>query len=131
MLHSVNQRAQLRFVRSFQPYAIEAIAKHMDCVMLGLQVQPNQLLNTSRYRHQLVNWKGSILAVGGQVDDLNGQSHKVLNILQLDMASRSWSLKREFKSAPNSEWHEPQWGTDSCRAWLVAEACMAVESLRT
>eukprot|EP00877_Chromochloris_zofingiensis_P002085 jgi/Chrzof1/11878/Cz06g13090.t1 len=68
-----------------------------------LPVQPAYALNASRYRHQLVSWRSKLVAVGGQADDQNGESRKVLSVIELDMATRQWELKRQFTQQRSSE----------------------------
>jgi hypothetical protein len=61
-----------------------------------MQVEVNSALVTSRYRHQLVQWKDKLLLVGGQRDDRDGSSTKVINIIALDLNDRKWSMVKEF-----------------------------------
>eukprot|EP00877_Chromochloris_zofingiensis_P003872 jgi/Chrzof1/13486/UNPLg00573.t1 len=68
-----------------------------------LPLQPNHHLNASRYRHQLVSWRGKLVAVGGQADDQDGESSKVLSVIELDMATRQWELKRQLTQQRSSE----------------------------
>jgi hypothetical protein len=60
-------------------------------------VDDNASLTTSRYRHQLVTWNDKILAVGGQHDDSYGSSQDVINVIELDLNTRQWSLLKQFK----------------------------------
>jgi hypothetical protein len=41
--------------------------------------------------------------MGGQVDDSNGQSRQVLDVLLMDPNNRKWTLKRPFTSQQNGE----------------------------
>eukprot|EP00775_Hariotina_reticulata_P009585 gene9585-9748_t len=61
-----------------------------------MQVPVDSTLVTARYRHQLVHWNDKLLIVGGQQDDSSGNSVKVLNIIELDLNTRSWILVKEF-----------------------------------
>lgn len=64
---------------------------------LALQTLPDAALNTTRYRQQLVPWGGGkLIMVGGQFDDQNGASKKAMSMIVLDLATRAWSLRREF-----------------------------------
>jgi hypothetical protein len=64
---------------------------------LTLQTVPDAQLNTSRYRHQLAPWGDDrIIMVGGQCDDRNGASVKAMTMVTLDLATRTWQLKRSF-----------------------------------
>jgi hypothetical protein len=67
-----------------------------------IQVKNNAGLSVLRYRHQLVTWRVKILAVGGQQDDSNGASKQLINIVQLDLNTREWSLLKAF-SQPGGE----------------------------
>eukprot|EP00879_Flechtneria_rotunda_P012921 GHRR01013494.1.p1 GENE.GHRR01013494.1~~GHRR01013494.1.p1 ORF type:complete len:1269 (+),score=413.90 GHRR01013494.1:1918-5724(+) len=61
-----------------------------------IQVQSNETLVTSRYRHQLVAWRDTVLMVGGQRDDSNGASQKVISVIGLDLNTRNWRLLKQF-----------------------------------
>jgi hypothetical protein len=62
-----------------------------------VQTVPDAAINTTRYRQQLVPWRGDrLVMVGGQFDDRNGLSQKTLSLVVLDMATREWALRREF-----------------------------------
>lgn len=62
-----------------------------------LQAAPEPALNTTRYKQQLLPWRGDkLVMVGGQFDDRNGASQKTMSMVVLDLSSREWSLRREF-----------------------------------
>ncbi|KIZ04406.1 hypothetical protein MNEG_3553 [Monoraphidium neglectum] len=62
-----------------------------------LPTVPDAQLNTSRYRQQLAPWGDDrIIMVGGQFDDRNGVSQKAMTMVTLDVANRTWQLKRSF-----------------------------------
>jgi hypothetical protein len=65
-----------------------------------VQVESNPELNTTRYNHFLAVWKDQLLAVAGQVDDGNGKSDQVLNVLVLDLNTRRWRAIKNF-TTPN------------------------------
>jgi hypothetical protein len=65
-----------------------------------VQVESSPELNTTRYNHFLAAWKDQLLAVAGQVDDANGKSDKVLNVVALDLNTRTWSQIKKF-ATPN------------------------------
>lgn len=76
--------------------------------MWWVQVESNPLLNTTRYNHFLAAWRDQLLAVAGQVDDANGKSVKVMNVLALDLNSRTWRAIKNFttpRGGKGSEWH--------------------------
>lgn len=41
-------------------------------------------------------WKDKILSVGGQYDDSNGASQQVINVIELDLNTRQWALRKQF-----------------------------------
>ncbi|WIA16706.1 hypothetical protein OEZ85_013362 [Tetradesmus obliquus] len=62
-----------------------------------IETKNNASLFVARYRHQLVTWKGQILAIGGQWDDAFGASRSALNVLGLNPITREWRLIKNFK----------------------------------
>ncbi len=71
---------------------------------LVLQTLPDAALNTTRYRQQLVPWgDDKLIMVGGQFDDQNGASKKTMSMIVLDLATRAWSLRREFWQSNGGE----------------------------
>ncbi|KAI8472522.1 MAG: hypothetical protein J3K34DRAFT_519707 [Monoraphidium minutum] len=62
-----------------------------------LQTIPDEAIHTSRYRHQMLPWgEDRLVVVGGQVDDRNGASTKLMSVIELDLGTRAWSLRRKF-----------------------------------
>lgn len=68
-----------------------------------VQVDSNPELNTTRYNHFLAVWKDQLLAVAGQVDDGNGRSNRVMNVLALDLNTRTWRVIKKFTVNGNGE----------------------------
>lgn len=69
------------------------------------------MLNSSRYKQFLTAWDGQLLAAGGFVDDVNGKSRPVLNVIALDLNTRTWSSLKNYT-----------WGGDSSGGTAVAGA---------
>jgi hypothetical protein len=69
------------------------------------------LLHSTRYKHFLTAWDGQLLAAGGFVDDVNGKSRPVLDVIALDLNTRTWSSLKNFT-----------WGGDSSGGTALAEA---------
>lgn len=77
--------------------------------------------NSTRYRQQLLPWRGgagdgdgagagggrALLMVGGQFDDRNGVSQKAMSMLSFDLATRQWALRRQFWQSNGGERHGP------------------------
>ena len=61
-----------------------------------LPVSADSRKSSTRYNHVLATWDDNLVMLGGQVDDHNGQSKQVLDVLLMDPNDRRWILKRKF-----------------------------------
>jgi hypothetical protein len=70
-----------------------------DGAVCNMQVEHQPLLNSTRYNHRMVSWRGQLIVIGGQVDDSTGTSNAVLNVIALDFTSRTWRTVKDFRPA--------------------------------
>jgi hypothetical protein len=68
-----------------------------------LPVSADSPRNSTRYNHLLATWRNNLIMMGGQVDDSNGQSRQVLNVLLMDPNDRIWTIKRTFTQQRNGK----------------------------
>lgn len=98
----------------------------VDCCILP-QIEPNRLLNSSRYNHQLVTWDNQLLAVGGNMDDSNGKSAKVVSVIALDLNTRTWSSIKNLTPPTSKDGTEGGAGTPLCVICVsLVSACLSV-----
>jgi len=74
-----------------------------------LALQPNSSQPSDTYRALMAPWRGSLMQVGGQFDNPNGESVAIKAVTRLDMGSRTWQVTKTFADAGG--------GSPCCRWW--------------